>query len=43
MVGSFLKLHPLVMFLVTIAAGEVGGVLSMILAAEMTGGQQILL
>jgi len=31
-----LKLHPLVIFLVTIIAGSVGGILLMILAVPMT-------
>jgi predicted PurR-regulated permease PerM len=35
-VGGELELHPLVIFLVTIAAGTVGGVLLMILAAPLT-------
>ena len=34
--GSMLKLHPLVIFLVTIIAGSVGGILLMILAVPMT-------
>jgi len=34
--GSMLKLHPLLIFLVTIIAGVVGGVLLMILAVPMT-------
>ena len=34
--GSALKLHPLLIFLVTIIAGMVGGVLLMILAVPMT-------
>ena len=34
--GSMLKLHPLLIFLVTIIAGMVGGVLLMILAVPMT-------
>ncbi len=34
--GSSLKLHPLVVFLVTIAAGVVGGALAMILAVPLT-------
>lgn len=35
-VGTSLKLHPLVVFLVTIAAGVVGGALAMILAVPLT-------
>jgi predicted PurR-regulated permease PerM len=35
-VGGELELHPLVVFLVTIAAGTIGGVLLMILAAPLT-------
>jgi putative heme transporter len=34
--GSMLKLHPLLIFLVTIIAGIVGGVLLMILAVPLT-------
>ncbi len=34
--GASLKLHPLVVFLVTIAAGVVGGVMLMILAVPLT-------
>jgi predicted PurR-regulated permease PerM len=34
--GSMLKLHPLLIFLVTIIAGMVGGVLMMILAVPLT-------
>jgi len=34
--GSMLKLHPLVIFLVTIMAGMVGGFLLMILAVPLT-------
>jgi predicted PurR-regulated permease PerM len=34
--GTSLKLHPLVVFLVTIAAGVVGGALSMVLAVPLT-------
>ncbi|HBX69003.1 MAG TPA: hypothetical protein DEH25_06385 [Chloroflexi bacterium] len=34
--GSLLKIHPLVIFLVTIIAGMVGGILSMILAVPIT-------
>jgi predicted PurR-regulated permease PerM len=34
--GSMLKLHPLLIFLVTIIAGMVGGVLPMILAVPLT-------
>jgi len=34
--GVSLKLHPLVVFLVTIAAGVVGGILAMILAVPLT-------
>jgi predicted PurR-regulated permease PerM len=34
--GSMLKIHPLVIFLVTIVAGMVGGVLLMILAVPLT-------
>jgi hypothetical protein len=38
-----LKLHPPVVFPVTVAASALGSVLAMILAAEITGGQNILL
>lgn len=34
--GSSLQLHPLLVFLVTIAAGVVGGILAMILAVPLT-------
>ena len=34
--GTSLKLHPLVVFLVTIVAGVVGGALAMILAVPLT-------
>jgi predicted PurR-regulated permease PerM len=34
--GSSLRLHPLVVFLVTIAAGLLGGLLAMVLAVPLT-------
>jgi predicted PurR-regulated permease PerM len=36
LVGSSLRLHPLVVFLVTIAAGVLGGLLAMVLAVPLT-------
>ncbi len=36
LLGASLRLHPLVIFLVTIAAGLVGGILAMVLAVPLT-------
>ena len=36
LLGSTLRLHPLVVFLVTIAAGVLGGLLAMVLAVPLT-------